>query len=106
MTDNVENTASPASPPPSAPGKKGRGRPPNKATSTETPRQRIERLRAELQKAEAAQQAAEQHQDAIVGKVVRRHALAHADYRRQLATLLRAEVKSKADLAAIAELLA
>jgi hypothetical protein len=103
MTDEPDiPTAAPAI---TTAARKSRGRPP-KATMTETPQQRIDRLRAELQKAEEAQQAAEQQQASIVGKVVIRHALAHADHRRQLATLLRAGVKSKADLAAIAELLA
>lgn len=48
---------------------------------------------------------AEQQRDAIVGAVIVRYALVHPDFRRQLADILRAEVKSKTDLAAIAELL-
>lgn len=82
---------------------KSRGRPPSQ--KPETPQQQIDRLRAELQKAEEAQKLVEQHRAAIVGKVVVNHALANQDYRRQLAALLRAEVKNKSELAAIAELL-
>jgi hypothetical protein len=111
MTDTVEN--SDATPSPSAstvtgsatpPAKKPRGRPPKLAV-TETPQQTIDRLEAQLQQAREAKKIAEQQRDAIIGKVVVAHALAHADYRHQLAALLRDEVKSKADLAAIAELL-
>ncbi|HEY5328269.1 MAG TPA: hypothetical protein VIJ79_00150 [Acidobacteriaceae bacterium] len=83
--------------------KKSRGRP--KSPTPETPQQRIDRLKAELQQAEEAKKIAEQQRDSIVGKVVVAHALANPDYRRQLAALLRAEIKSKADLTAIAELL-
>lgn len=83
--------------------KNPRGRPPS--PKPETPQQQIDRLRAELQKAEEAQKLVEQHRAAIVGKVVVNHALANDDYRRQLAALLRAEIKNKSELAAIAELL-
>jgi hypothetical protein len=85
--------------------KKTRGRPP-KSSAPETPQQRIDRLKAELVKAEEAKKELEQQRDAIVGKVVVAHALANPDYRRQLAALLKAQVKGKAELAAIAELLA
>jgi hypothetical protein len=83
--------------------KNPRGRP--KAAAPETPQQRIDRLKAELQQAEEAKKLIEQQRDSIVGKIVVAHAAANADYRRQLATLLRAEVKGKADIAIIAELL-
>ena len=106
MTDDVENSAaaSPAPSPPSAPTKNPRGRPP-KVAAKETAQQRIERLEAELTKAREAKKLAEQHQESIVGAAVVRHARADDKFRRQLAALLRAEVKGKADLAAIAELL-
>ena len=104
---------------PAAP-KKRRGRPPgSKAGSTsvakverradrkpETPQQRIDRLKVELQKAEADKAALEQQRDLIVGRVVVAHALANPDYGRQLASLLRNEVKAKSDLAVLGELLA
>ncbi len=110
MTKAADKTdAAPAIPTPdidaSAAAKKTRGRPP-KSSAPETPQQRIDRLKAELQQAEEAKKELERHRDSIVGKVVVTHALANPDYRRQLATLLRAEVKGKADLAALAELLA
>ncbi len=85
-------------------GKKTRGRPP-KSSAPETPQQKIERLQAELQQAREAEKRRQEHRDSIVGKIVVAHALAHPDYRRQLAALLRAELKGKTDLAAIAELL-
>jgi len=59
-----------------------------------------------LQKAEDDAKIVAQHRDSIVGKVVVAHALANPDYRHQLTTLLRAEVKNKTDIAVIAELLA
>ena len=91
-----------AAPSPSPATKKGPGRP---RTTPETPQQRIERLQAELHQAQEAQKLAEQRQAAIVGAVVVRHARANEDFRRQLAAILRAGVKAKADLAAIANLL-
>lgn len=100
MTDTVEKPDAPSSHAP----KKSRGRP--KSPTPETPQQRIERLQAELQQAHEAKKIAEQQRDSIVGKVVVAHALANADYRRQLASLLRAEIKSKADLTLLAEVLA
>jgi hypothetical protein len=111
VTNAADKTdAAPAIPTPdieaSAAAKKTRGRPPKSSPAPETPQQRIDRLKAELQQAEEAKKELERHRDSIVGKVVVTHALANPDYRRQLATLLRAEVKGKADLAALAELLA
>ena len=82
--------------------KKGPGRP---RSTPENPQQRIERLQAELHQAHEALKIAEQHRAMIVGAVVVRHARANDDFRRQLAVILRAEVKAKADLAAIADLL-
>ena len=83
--------------------KKGPGRP-HKA-AMETPQQRIERLQAELHQAQEAKKRADERQATIVGAAVVRHARANEDFRRQLAAILRAEVKAKADLAAIADLL-
>src|ERR1700721_2985386 len=106
MLDNVENTVSTPAPAPSSPAKKGRGRPAKIGIAAkETPQQRVDRIKGELQKAEEAQKLAEQHQAAIVGAVVVRHARADDNFRRQIAALLRADVKNKTDFAAIAELL-
>jgi hypothetical protein len=82
--------------------KKGPGRP---RSATETPHQRIERLQAELRQAQEAQKREDERQATIVGAAVVRHARANVDFRRQLAAALRAEVKAKADIAAIANLL-
>jgi hypothetical protein len=98
MTTDAE--IAPLSPPPTT--KKGPGRP---RSTPETPQQRIERLQVELHQAQEAQKQAEQRQAAIVGAVVVRHARANEDFGRQLAAILRAGVKAKADLAAIADLL-
>lgn len=91
--------------------KKRRGRPAGSKTGTrvenkaETPQQRIDRLRAELQKAEEDKAALERQRESIVGKAVLAHARANPDYHKQLVSLLRNEVKAKADLAALDELL-
>jgi hypothetical protein len=100
MADTAETTA----PSPSRAGKKTRGRPAR--PTPETPQQRIDRLKAELQQAEDAKRALETQRDVIVGKAVVAHALANPDFGRQLAGILRTEVKGKADLAALSELLA
>ena len=102
MPDDVELSPS------ASPVKRGRGRP--RLIATESPQERIERLQAELQHAREAQKIAEQHRAKIVGAVVLRHASTDADFRRQLAGILRismnlrGDIKSKADLAAIREL--
>jgi hypothetical protein len=98
MTTDTE--IAPPSPPPAT--KKGPGRP---RSTPETPQQRIERLQAELHQAQQAQKQADERQATIVGAVVVRHARTNVDFRRQLAAILRAGVKAKADLAAIAGLL-
>lgn len=90
----------PSSPP--SPLKKGPGRP---RSTHETPQQRIERLQAELHQAQEAMKLQDEQRAAIVGAAAVRHARAHEDFRRQLAVALRAEVKAKADLALIADLL-
>jgi hypothetical protein len=74
-------------------------------SAPETPQQRIDRLQAELQKAQEAQKLENERQATIVGAVVVRHAATNMDFHRQLAAILRTEVKAKADLAAIASLL-
>ena len=102
MTDEPEiSTAAPAI---TTAAKKSRGRPAK--PTQETPQQRINRLQAELQQAHEAQKKLEQQRDSVVGRVVVAHALAHAEYRKQLVALLREEVTSKGDLAVIGELLA
>jgi hypothetical protein len=83
--------------------RKGPGRP--RKPATETQQQRIERLQTELQHAQQALKLAEEKRAGIVGTAAIRHARIHADFRRELATMLRAEVKSKADLATVADLL-
>jgi hypothetical protein len=98
MTTDAE--IAPPSPPPAT--KKGPGRP---RSTPETPQQRITRLQAELHQAQEAQKQADERQATIVGAVVVRHARTNVDFRRQLAAILRAGVKAKADLVAIADLL-
>ncbi|MGD0108356.1 MAG: hypothetical protein ABSC06_30605 [Rhodopila sp.] len=92
-----------AAPSPSPTTKKSPGRP--RTTATETPQQRIERLQAELHHAHEALKLAEQHRATIVGAAVVRHARTNEDFRRQLSVILRGEIKTKADLAVVAELL-
>src|SRR5271166_654004 len=99
---NTNTELSPPSPSP-ATSKKGPGRP--RKTLSETPQQRIERLQAELHHAQETLKLAEEKCAAIIGAAAIRHARAHENFRRQLAVILRAEVKSKADLAAVAEFL-
>lgn len=90
-----------------SPVKRGRGRP--SSVPPESPQERIKRLQTELQHAHEAQKKAEQHKAEIAWSVVIKHARADADFRRQLvgllhkAVTLRADVKSKADLAALSE---
>jgi hypothetical protein len=91
-----------ATPSPAPAKKKGPGRP---RSTPETPQQQIERLQAELQQAQEAQKLENERQATIVGAVVVRHARTNVDFHRQLSAILRAEVKAKADLAAIAGLL-
>jgi hypothetical protein len=91
-----------ASPSPSPGTKKGPGRP---RSTAETSQQRIERLQAELRQAQEAQKQEDERQATIVGAAVVRRARADENYRRTLAVILRAGVKGKADLAAIADLL-
>lgn len=99
---NTDTEAAAPSPAPDA-TKRRPGRP--RSSGPETAQQRIERLQAELQQAHQALKVAEEKRAALVGAVVVRHARANEDFRRQLATILRAELKSKADLATVAWLL-
>lgn len=100
MNDAASKTDSPAA---ATVAKKTRGRPP-KSAAPETPQQRIDRLKAELQQAEEAKKELERHRDSIVGKVLVNHALNNPDFRRQIGAILKSEVKGKSDLAAISEL--
>jgi hypothetical protein len=83
--------------------KKQRGRPANSAT--ETHRQKIERLQAELKDAQEALRASEEKRALIAGHAALRHARHNAEFARLFAAALRAEVKAKGDLAAIKDLL-
>ena len=113
MSDNQVGDTAPAVPSTDTltPSQKRRGRPAGRTSGikpehkAETPRQRLDQLKAEMAKAEEALREFEAKRDSIVGAVVTRHALANADYRKQLAALLRKEVTSKGELAFIAELL-
>ena len=110
MSDTADTLAVPSDSLNPTPAKK-RGRPAgNKPTikpekKAEHPQHRIDQLKAEMEKAQEALREFEEKRDSIVGKVVVAHALAHADYRKQLAALLRKEVTGKGDMALIAELL-
>lgn len=84
-------------------GKKGPGRP--RQAATETHKQRVERLQAELKEAQAALKLTEEKQAAIVGAAALRHARRNVEFARQLAAMLRAEVKAKAERAIVADLL-
>ena len=83
---------------------KQRGRPAKSAT--ETHKQKIERLQAELKDAQDALRASEEKRALIVGHAVLRRARSNTEFARQLAAALRAEIKSKADRVAIKDLLA
>ena len=67
--------------------------------------QRVERLQAELRNTQDVLKLGEEKRAAIVGGATVRHARKNPEFRRTLAAVLRAEVKSKADLAAVADLL-
>jgi len=90
------------SPSPAA-AEKRRGRPP--AAVAETHKGRVARLQAELREAQAALKASEERRAVIVGHACLRHARHNAEFSRQLAAALRAEVKAKAERAALGDLL-
>jgi hypothetical protein len=112
MSDDASKQAE--HPAPAAP-KKRRGRPAGStnaakaegktrvAKQAETPQQRIDRLKAELQKAEEEKAAMERQRDAIIGKAVVAHALADNEFRKQLGALLMGAVTNKADAALLRE---
>jgi hypothetical protein len=82
--------------------KKRRGRP---QAGPETHKQRVARLQAELKEAQAAMKLADEKRAGIVGAAALRHARHNVEFSRQLAAALRAEIKAKADRAAIADLM-
>jgi len=86
-----------------AEGKRARGRP--RQSVAETHQQRVERLQAELKEAQAALKLSEEKQAGIVGHACLRHARRNAEFARHLAAALRAEIKSKAERATVADLL-
>ena len=98
MSDGGENSPSPAP----TEATKRRGRP---QAGPESHKQRIERLQAELKEAQAAMKLADDKRAAIVGAAALRHARHNADFARQLAAALRAEIRAKAERAMIADLL-
>jgi hypothetical protein len=91
------------SPPPSD-TKKPRGRP--RQSASETHRQRIERLQTELKQAQTALRETEERRASIVGHAALRHASHNTEFARHLASALRAEINSKADRAAVGDLMA
>jgi hypothetical protein len=80
-----------------------RGRP--RQSASETHQQRVERLQAELKEAQAAMKLSEERRAVIVGTASLRHVRQNVEFARQLAAMLRAEVKAKADRAAVADLM-
>jgi hypothetical protein len=95
MSEGGESSPSPAQATPR------RGRP---QAGPETHKQRVERLQAELREAQAAMKQAEEKRAAIIGHACLRHVRHNAEFARQLAAALRAEVKAKSDRAAIGDL--
>jgi peptidoglycan hydrolase CwlO-like protein len=90
--------------PPASETKKPRGRP--RQSASETQRQRIERLQGELKQAQTALRETEEKRASIVGHAALRHASHNTEFARLLASALHAEIKSKADRAVVADLLA
>lgn len=101
MPSDTENP-SPDDPPPTA--KRSRGRPPAQSI-TETHQQRITRLQDELRHAQEALKISEDRRAMIAGHACLRHARHSAEFARHFAAALRAEVKAKADQAAIRDLI-
>jgi hypothetical protein len=89
---------------PSSEAKKRPGRP--RQPASETQKQKVERLQKELVEAQAALKLSEEKRAAIVGAAALRHARRNTEFARQLATMLRAEIKSKADRTTLADLFA
>lgn len=84
-------------------GPRPRGRPAKSAP--ESPFQRVTRLRAELEAAQAELQAVSAKRATLVGQIVIAHAHDDAAFLHTLADLLRTKLNSKADLALVAEFL-
>jgi hypothetical protein len=84
---------------------KRRGRPPRQTVAAETPLQRVERIRRELQQAEAEWKASEEERANIIGKGAMRHLKRNAQFARQLADALRAEVTARTEREKIADLI-
>jgi hypothetical protein len=99
MDNNGEALPSPAA----SDATKPRGRP--RQSGPESQKQRVERLQAELREAQAAMKLSEEKRAGIVGAAALRHARRNVEFSRQLAAMLRAEIKSKADRAVIGDLL-
>ena len=98
---NSESEHLPSPPPSSTPRPRGRPR----QTQQENPQQRIERLTREMQQAQDELRISEEKRAGIVGAAAIRHARHNAEFARQLAAMLRAEVKAKADRAAVGDLM-
>ena len=99
MSSDSDTLPSPALPA----GKIPRGRP--RQSATESQHQRIKRLQDELRQAQAALKISEERRAAVVGAAALCHVRLNTEFARQLAIMLRAEVKAKADRAAIRDLL-
>ena len=99
MSSDSDTLPSPA---PSA-GKNPRGRP--RQSATESQHHKINRLQDELRQAQAALKVSEERRASIVGAAALRHVRHDDHFARRLAAMLRAEVKAKADRAAIRDLL-
>lgn len=99
MSDSGETLPSPAP----AAEKRGRGRP--RQSTPETLQQRLDRAQTELKEAQAAMKLAEDRRASIAGHAAIRHARHHTEFARQFAAALRAEVRAKADQAAVADLM-
>ena len=83
--------------------RKGPGRP--RQPAADSHKQKIERLQAELKEAQEALRVSEEKRASIVGHASLRHARHNTEFARQLAAALRAEIRSKADRATVADLL-
>ncbi|MBV8520876.1 MAG: hypothetical protein JOY71_01875 [Acetobacteraceae bacterium] len=87
-------------------GAKPNRRTPVRKPVAESVRQRIQRLQAELRKAQEELEAEHQKRAALVGAAALRHAERNDEFRRRLSDALRAEIKDKSERSAIEDLLA
>jgi phosphoenolpyruvate carboxylase len=92
----------PISPSP-AKTKKQAGRP--AISAAENYRRKIERLQDELKQAQATFEEFEKQRASLVGAAAMRFSRRNAEFARQLAAALRAEIKAKSDRAVVADLL-